>query len=87
MGLFNIGAAGQYVVGVGACLYFALRFNMPWYVCLIAAIVTAADEKPENDAQKRCDDRLKSAVSQNILLFTGIFMHVCLPPFFWHRRF
>ncbi len=42
VGLFNIGAAGQYVVGVGACLYFALRFNMPWYVCLIAAIVTAA---------------------------------------------
>lgn len=42
VGLFNIGAAGQYVVGVGACLYFALRFNMPWYVCLIAAIMTAA---------------------------------------------
>lgn len=42
VGLFNIGAAGQYVVGVGACLYFALYFNMPWYVCLIAAIMTAA---------------------------------------------
>lgn len=42
VGLFNIGAAGQYVVGVGACLYFALHFNMPWYVCLIAAIMTAA---------------------------------------------
>lgn len=42
VGLFNIGAAGQYVVGVGACLYFALGLNMPWYVCLIAAVVTAA---------------------------------------------
>lgn len=42
VGLFNIGAAGQYVVGTGACLYFALSLGMPWYVCLIAAIVVAA---------------------------------------------
>lgn len=42
VGLFNIGAAGQYVVGAGACLYCALALDMPWYVCLIAAIVVAA---------------------------------------------
>lgn len=42
VGLFNIGAAGQYVIGVGASLYFALALQMPWYVCLIAAIVCAA---------------------------------------------
>ena len=30
VGLFNIGAAGQYVVGAGACLYMALAWNMPW---------------------------------------------------------
>ena len=42
VGLFNIGAAGQYVVGVGACLYLALGLGMPWYVCLIAAILVAA---------------------------------------------
>ena len=36
VGLFNIGAAGQYVVGVGACLYCALAFHLPWYVCLLA---------------------------------------------------
>lgn len=42
VGLFNIGAAGQYVIGVGACLYCALKLGMPWYVCLIAAVVTAA---------------------------------------------
>lgn len=42
VGLFNIGAAGQYVIGVGACLYFGLQLRMPWYVCLIAAVVTAA---------------------------------------------
>ncbi len=41
-GLFNIGAAGQYVVGAGASLYFALKFGAPWYVCLIAAIIISA---------------------------------------------
>lgn len=39
VGLFNIGAAGQYAVGAGACLYCALGLGMPWYVCLIAALV------------------------------------------------
>lgn len=38
-GLFNIGAAGQYVIGAGASLYCALAWGMPWYVCLLAAIV------------------------------------------------
>lgn len=42
VGLFNIGAAGQYVIGAGGCLYMALKFNMPWYVCLITAVVMAA---------------------------------------------
>ena len=41
-GLFNIGAAGQYVAGVGASLYCALAWGMPWYVCLLAAIVAGA---------------------------------------------
>lgn len=42
VGLFNIGAAGQYVVGAGACLYFGLALGMPWYICLVAAILVAA---------------------------------------------
>ena len=42
VGLFNIGAAGQYVVGVGACLYCALAFHLPWYVCLLAAVLAGA---------------------------------------------
>ena len=42
VGLFNIGAAGQYVVGAGACLYCALALKMPWIVCLIVAVITAA---------------------------------------------
>ncbi len=42
VGLFNIGAAGQYVVGAGACLYCALALKMPWIVCLIAAVIAAA---------------------------------------------
>lgn len=42
VGLFNIGAAGQYVVGAGASLYCALALGMPWYVCMVAAIAAGA---------------------------------------------
>lgn len=42
VGLFNIGAAGQYVVGAAACLYAALAWNMPWYVCMILAMIAGA---------------------------------------------
>jgi len=42
VGLFNIGAAGQYVVGAGASLYCALAWGMPWYVCLLAAVLAGA---------------------------------------------
>ena len=33
-GLFNIGAAGQYTIGVFGALYFAIILHMPLYVCL-----------------------------------------------------
>ncbi len=42
VGLFNIGAAGQFVVGAGASLYCALGLGLPWYVCLLAAILAGA---------------------------------------------
>ena len=42
VGLFNIGAAGQYVAGAGACLYCALALKMPWFVCLLAAMLAGA---------------------------------------------
>ncbi len=42
VGLFNIGAAGQYVAGAGASLYCALVFGMPWPVCVLAAILAGA---------------------------------------------
>lgn len=41
-GLFNIGAAGQYVVGAGAALYLALGLHMPWYVCVVGSIIAGA---------------------------------------------
>ena len=41
-GLFNIGAAGQYVVGAGACLYMALGLKLPWWICLLGAIAAGA---------------------------------------------
>jgi len=42
VGMFNIGAAGQYVAGACAALYVALKFEMPWYVCLLAAMAAGA---------------------------------------------
>ena len=42
VGMFNIGVAGQYVAGACACLYAALAWNMPWYVCLLAAMAAGA---------------------------------------------
>ncbi len=38
-GLFNIGAAGQYVAGAGASLFCALALKLPWFVCLLAALI------------------------------------------------
>ena len=41
-GLFNIGAAGQYTVGLLASLYAALALGWNWFFCVIAAIVAGA---------------------------------------------
>lgn len=38
VGLFNIGAAGQYVVGSCACLYGALALHWGWLACLLFAL-------------------------------------------------
>lgn len=38
VGLFNIGAAGQYVVGSCACLYAALAWHWHWLPCMLLAI-------------------------------------------------
>lgn len=42
VGMFNIGAAGQYVAGACASLYCALQLGMPWYVCILAAMLAGA---------------------------------------------
>lgn len=42
VGLFNIGAAGQYVAGVGVCLYCAIGLKLPWWVCMIMATLAGA---------------------------------------------
>ena len=38
-GLFNIGAAGQYVVGICACLYAALAWGWSWLPCMLFAML------------------------------------------------
>lgn len=42
VGLFNIGAAGQYVIGAGMALYSALAWNLPWWLCIIIAALGGA---------------------------------------------
>ena len=42
VGMFNIGAAGQYVVGACASLYAALAWNMPWYACILMGMLAGA---------------------------------------------
>ena len=42
VGMFNIGAAGQYTAGACAALYVALQYQMPWYICRLAAIAAGA---------------------------------------------
>lgn len=42
VGLFNIGAAGQYTIGAGIALYAALGLNMPWWACMIFAALGGA---------------------------------------------
>ena len=42
VGMFNIGAAGQYCAGACMALYAALAWNLPWYLCLILAMAAGA---------------------------------------------
>jgi simple sugar transport system permease protein len=39
VGLFNIGAAGQYALGAGMSIYAAAILHLPWYVCLLLGIL------------------------------------------------
>ena len=41
-GLFNIGVAGQYCIAIGASLWSALAWNLPWYLCVLIAVIAAA---------------------------------------------
>lgn len=42
VGLFNIGAAGQYVAGACMSLYAALAWNLPWWLCMLLAMAGGA---------------------------------------------
>lgn len=42
VGLFNIGAAGQYVAGSCACLYAALGWGWGWLPCMLLAMAAGA---------------------------------------------
>lgn len=42
VGLFNIGAAGQYEAGACIGLFAALVLGMPWYICLVLSALAGA---------------------------------------------
>ncbi len=42
VGLFNIGASGQFSVGAGFALYFAIHYDAPWWVCILLAMAGGA---------------------------------------------
>ncbi|MBQ9309215.1 MAG: ABC transporter permease [Clostridia bacterium] len=42
VGLFNIGAAGQYVAGAGASIYCAVALGWGWLPCMLMAVVSGA---------------------------------------------
>ena len=42
VGLFNIGAAGQYVAGAAASIYTALAWGWPWWASMLAALLAGA---------------------------------------------
>lgn len=41
-GLFNIGIAGQYTIGIGIVLWAALAWHLPWYACILLAVIVSA---------------------------------------------
>ncbi len=42
VGLFNIGAAGQYVAGAGACIFCAVGLGWHWLPCMLMSILAGA---------------------------------------------
>jgi len=41
-GLFNIGATGQYTIGAFMALFGAITLQLPWYLCLVLAMIGGA---------------------------------------------
>lgn len=41
-GLFNIGVGGQYCLAIGVSLWCALSWHLPWWLCVLFAMLAAA---------------------------------------------
>lgn len=76
VGLFNIGVAGQYVIGAGACLYCGLRFGMLALMVLHIADVGIQlptrlfDEEAGSDSQDVINDEIKDEINDSVT-FSG----------------
>ena len=42
VGLFNIGASGQYTIGTFLALFVGIKLQLPWWMCLLAAAIGGA---------------------------------------------
>lgn len=42
VGLFNIGAAGQYAIGAGVALFCGLSLKLPWFLCVVLSAAAGA---------------------------------------------
>ena len=81
VGLFNIGAAGQYCMGAGVGLYAAIAWNLPWYVCMILAAIAGALLGALTGALKafRNVNEVISGIMLNWITLYGVNMLLCGP--------
>lgn len=42
VGLFNIGGSGQFTIGAFLALFLGIKLKMPWWVCMLAAMLGGA---------------------------------------------
>lgn len=72
-GLFNIGVGGQYCFGAGVSLWCALGFHLPWYCCVLAAMVAAGLWGAINGALKAFFN-INEVIGGIMMNWTGLYL-------------
>lgn len=76
VGLFNIGASGQYMAGAGIAIYAAIAWQLPWWACLTLAVVAGAAVGALSGALKayRNVNEVISGIMFNWIILYGVNM-------------